>query len=211
MEDDFNAILEHLTAQTDDLAIVAIFVYDDYICSQFDKHAWVTLFEEYNERQMLLEVVSIITGSNQEMSDDQLMKIICPDFPSHRNTFICLDDSLNFTKKSFKKRFVSSSTIVELGKHINVEDYLSRLLSLLDFLDKNLKIHDLLHQLCLSKSIYDQRYAKTDVLQLKLFKVLYVFSIEYDFSCVIPQLVYLRYVSARIEKSTDHNSSKING
>ncbi|KAG5610632.1 hypothetical protein H5410_021913 [Solanum commersonii] len=41
---------------------------DDYICSQFDKHAWVTIFKEYNKRQMLLEVVSTITGSNQEMS-----------------------------------------------------------------------------------------------------------------------------------------------
>jgi len=51
-------------------------VYDDYICSQFDKHAWFTIFEEYNERQMLLEVVSTITGSNQEISDDQLMKIV---------------------------------------------------------------------------------------------------------------------------------------
>ncbi|KAG5610652.1 hypothetical protein H5410_021933 [Solanum commersonii] len=89
MEDDFNAILEHLIAQIDDLAVVAIFgmcnigkttltkkVYDYYICSQFDKHAWVTIFEEYNERQMLLEIVSTITGSNQEISDDQLMKIV---------------------------------------------------------------------------------------------------------------------------------------
>ncbi|KAG5610723.1 hypothetical protein H5410_022004 [Solanum commersonii] len=76
--------------------------FDDYICSQFDKHAWHTIFEEYNERQMPHEVVSTITGSNQEMSDDQLMRIvrsrillttqllyvadyaIYPDFPPHK-------------------------------------------------------------------------------------------------------------------------------
>ncbi|KAG5610646.1 hypothetical protein H5410_021927 [Solanum commersonii] len=44
------------------------------------------------------------------MSDDQLMKIVCLDFPPHRKSFINLDDSLNFTKKSFKNRFASSST-----------------------------------------------------------------------------------------------------
>ncbi|WMV25410.1 hypothetical protein MTR67_018795, partial [Solanum verrucosum] len=36
--------------------------------------------------------------------------VSCPDFPPHRKSFIILDESLNFTKKLFKKRFVSFST-----------------------------------------------------------------------------------------------------
>ncbi|PHU00322.1 hypothetical protein BC332_30109 [Capsicum chinense] len=52
-------------------------VYDDSsIRSRFDKHPWVTISEEYNERQMLLEISSSITGSNQEMSNDQLMEVV---------------------------------------------------------------------------------------------------------------------------------------
>lgn len=55
---------------------LAKFFYDDYIYSQFDKHSWITIFSEYNERQMILEVISKITRRNQEISDDQLMKIV---------------------------------------------------------------------------------------------------------------------------------------
>ncbi|XP_049398700.1 putative late blight resistance protein homolog R1B-17 [Solanum stenotomum] len=52
-------------------------LYDDsFIRSRFDKHAWFTISEEYNERQMLLKIVSSITGSNQEMSNDQLMETV---------------------------------------------------------------------------------------------------------------------------------------
>ncbi|KAK6791750.1 hypothetical protein RDI58_010831 [Solanum bulbocastanum] len=90
MEDDFNVILDRVTAQTDDLTVIPIFgmggirkttlvrkVYDDsYIRSRFDKHAWVTISQEYNQRQMLLEVAFSITGSNQQASDDQLMEIV---------------------------------------------------------------------------------------------------------------------------------------
>ena len=77
MEDYFDAILEHLTSKTYDLDVILILgmcyigtttlatkVFDDYICFEYDKHAWVTIFEEYDERQMLLEVVSTITGIN---------------------------------------------------------------------------------------------------------------------------------------------------
>ncbi|KAH0714414.1 hypothetical protein KY284_007319 [Solanum tuberosum] len=67
-------------------------VYDDaYIRSRFDKHEWVTISEDYNQKQMLLEIASSITGINQEMSDDQLMEIVYRGLKGRR-FLIVIDD-----------------------------------------------------------------------------------------------------------------------
>ncbi|XP_059316784.1 putative late blight resistance protein homolog R1B-8 isoform X1 [Lycium ferocissimum] len=105
MEDDFNTILDRLTAQTDELTVIPIVgmagigkstlarkLYDDSsIRCRFDKYAWVTISEEYNETQMLREVVSSITGSNQEMRNDQLMEIVFRGL-KRRRYLIVIDD-----------------------------------------------------------------------------------------------------------------------
>ncbi|KAH0775838.1 hypothetical protein KY290_007249 [Solanum tuberosum] len=105
MEDDFNIIFDRLSSQTDELTVIPIFgmggidkttlakkVYDDaYIRSQFDKHAWVTISEDYNHKQMLLEIASSITRINQEMSDDQLMEIVYRGLKGRR-FLIVIDD-----------------------------------------------------------------------------------------------------------------------
>ncbi|KAG5610690.1 hypothetical protein H5410_021971 [Solanum commersonii] len=132
MEDDFNAILEHLTTQTDDLAIVPIFgmcnigkttlakkVYDDYICSQFDKHAWALSSKNTMRDKCFLKGLKggrFLTVTNDIWSteawdqiqrifpnDDNRSRILLttlllyvvdyvsyPDFPPHRKSFIIL-------------------------------------------------------------------------------------------------------------------------
>ncbi|WMV26349.1 hypothetical protein MTR67_019734 [Solanum verrucosum] len=53
----------------------------------------------------------------------------------------------------------------------------------------------------ISRPTYFPKRNLSIVSELKLLKVLDVLSIEYDFSCVIPQLVHLRYVAATIEET----------
>ncbi|KAK4727192.1 hypothetical protein R3W88_032109 [Solanum pinnatisectum] len=105
MEDDFNTILDRLISQTDELTVIPIFgmggigkttlarkLYDDSsMRSRFDKHAWVTISQEYNERQILLKIVSSITTSNQEMSNDQLMETVYRGLKGRR-FLIVIDD-----------------------------------------------------------------------------------------------------------------------
>ncbi|KAM3266952.1 hypothetical protein P3L10_003947 [Capsicum annuum] len=94
MKDEFNIILDRLTDQTNDLTVISLVgmggivkttlareVYDNpSIRCRFDKLAWVTISEVYDERQMLLELVSSIIrnrtdDNNQKMSNDQLIEV----------------------------------------------------------------------------------------------------------------------------------------
>ncbi|PHT33306.1 hypothetical protein CQW23_25106 [Capsicum baccatum] len=90
MEDDFKTIVDHLTAQTDELTVTPVvgigrigkstlsrkFYHDQFIQHRFDTCAWVTVSENYNERQVLLDVVSSIRRINRT---DESIKIINSD------------------------------------------------------------------------------------------------------------------------------------
>nr|QRG33148.1 Rpi-amr1d [Solanum americanum] len=146
MEDDFNTILDCLTAQTDELIVISIFgmggigkttlarkVYDDStIRSRFDRHAWVTISEEYNQKQMLLQVVSSITGSNEGMSDDHLMEIVYRSLKGRR-FLIVIDDIWSteawdqmqriFPNDDNKSRILLTTRLKYVADYINCSDF----------------------------------------------------------------------------------------
>ncbi|XP_049370803.1 putative late blight resistance protein homolog R1A-10 [Solanum verrucosum] len=146
MEDEFNTIFNRLIAPTDKLVVISIVgmggigktslarkVYDNsYIRSRFDKHAWVTVSEEYNKRQMLLEVVSSITGSNQEMSNDKLMEIVYRGLKGRR-FLIVIDDIWSteawdqmqriFPNDDNRSRILLTTRLKYVADYVNFPDY----------------------------------------------------------------------------------------
>ncbi|KAM3269715.1 hypothetical protein P3S67_030597 [Capsicum chacoense] len=90
MEDDFKTVVDHLTAQTDELTVTPVVgmggigkstlsrkvYHDQFIQHRFDTCAWVTVSENYNERQVLLDVVSSIRRINRT---DEIIKNINSD------------------------------------------------------------------------------------------------------------------------------------
>ncbi|KAF3622524.1 putative protein COBRA-like [Capsicum annuum] len=111
MKDDFNTILDRLIAQTDELTILSIVgmggigkstlsrkvYHDQFIQHRFDTCAWVTVSENYNERQVLLDVVSSIRRINRtnesikNINSDQLAEIAYRSLKGRR-FLIVIDD-----------------------------------------------------------------------------------------------------------------------
>ncbi|KAH0777695.1 hypothetical protein KY290_009106 [Solanum tuberosum] len=118
--------------------------------------------------------------SNQEMSDDELMEIVYRGLKGRR-FLIFIDDIWSteawdqmqriFPNDDNKSRILLTTRLKYVADYVNCPDFPPH------------------KRIC------------SVVSKFKLLKVLDVLSLWYDFSCVIPELVHLSYVAARIEKA----------
>ncbi|XP_009761712.1 putative late blight resistance protein homolog R1A-10 [Nicotiana sylvestris] len=143
MEEDFNTILDCLTSQTYELIVISIVgmggivkstlarkVYDDSsIRHRFDTCAWVTVSENYNERQVLLDVVSSIISdrtdeSNIKMSNGQLAEIVYRGLKCRR-FLVVIDDLWSTEALDHMRRMYNKSRIILTTRLKYVADYAS--------------------------------------------------------------------------------------
>lgn len=120
-------------------------VFDDStIRSQFDKHAWVTISADYNKRQMLLDVVSSITGIDQEMSNDKLLETVYKGLKGRR-FLVVVDDLWSpeawdlmrriFPNDSNKSRIILTTRLKSVADYASSSDFPPRDMSFLSLDD----------------------------------------------------------------------------